>query len=141
MSEERGLAGWKRPILIVLATAPAVAIVAMLAFMARSEIAFDESRCPYVEGATRLVHEGVAVREDARECQPGVSEHRWVLLRDGEAPIELGRRRLDARYYEDGYAWSATDEQGRVSIEIRNPGQEPRVFREPAPDAGASGSS
>lgn len=135
MSERRGLAGWKRPLLIVLATAPLLVVAFSLFLMSRSELAFDEARCPYERGEERLVHAGVSVREDTRACAPGVEEHRWILLRDGEEPLELGRRRLDARYYR-GYTWTAREERGRVSIEIRNPGQEPRVFREPAPDAG-----
>ncbi len=142
MNEKRALAGWRRPILIVVATAPLLVVVFAFVFMARSELAFDESRCPYEEGNVRVVRDGVSVREDDRTCSPGVEEHRWVLLRDHEAPLELGRRRLDARYYE-GYTWTATEEDGRVRIEIRNPGQDPRVFREPAPDGGvpASGST
>lgn len=132
MSEKRG---WKRPLLIVLATAPLFVVAFSLFLMSRTELAFDEERCPYVRGEERLVREGVSVREDTRTCAPGVEEHRWVLLRQGEEPLELGRRRLDAQYY-DGYTWTAREEHGRVTIEIQNPGQDPRTFREPAPDAG-----
>lgn len=127
--------GWKRPVLIVLATAPAVVAVGAFVFIVRTELAFDEARCPYVEGEARVLREGLSVREDARECQPGVEEHRWVVLREGEEPREIGRRRLESRYFEDDYAWSAREEEGRVRLEIRNPGQEPRVFREREPGA------
>lgn len=130
--------GWKRPLLIVLATAPLGVIALAFAFMARSEIAFDESRCPYGEdGEVRLVRQGVRVREDVRRCQEGVEEHRWVLLREGEPPVEIGRRRLDRPYFEGDYRWSAVEEDGRVRLEIENPGQPPRVFRERR-DAGVS---
>lgn len=128
--------GWKRPILIVIATAPILVAVAAFVFMARTELAFDEASCPFVDGEARGVSEGVSVREDARECRDGVEEHRWVLLREGEAPVEIGRRRLESRYFEGTYAWSATEENGQVRIEIRNPGQEPRSFRERVADAG-----
>jgi hypothetical protein len=130
---ERG--GVRRPILIVVALAPIVAIGFFFAFMARSEVAFDEERCPYgQDGEQRLVRPGVAVRRDARSCAEGVEEQRWVLLREGSLPVELGRRRLEARYFE-GQTWSVSEEEGRVRLEIRNPGLEPRVFRE-WPDGG-----
>ena len=122
--------GWKRPILIVLATLPIGLIAFIMLFMARSEMAFDEARCPFEQGELRLVREGVAVREDARTCQEGVEERRWVLLREGRAPHEIARRRMDAQYFEGDYGWSASDEDDNVVLTIRNPGQEPRVFRE-----------
>jgi hypothetical protein len=135
--------GWKRPLLIVLATAPIGIALLFFAFMAQNEAAFDEARCPYREdGEVRLVRAGVRVRRDERTCQEGVAEHRWVLLRDGEPPVEIGRRRLEARFFE-GQTLSVAEEEGRVRLEIRNPGMEPRVFRERrdagpnATDAGA----
>ena len=137
MSEARGWASWKRPLLIVLATAPLAVIALSMVLMARSTVAFDEDRCPYQEGQTRSVSEGVSVREDARNCQPGVEERRWVLLREGEEPLELGRRRLSESGFE-GYTWTATEEDERVRIEVQTPGLDPRIFREPSPDAGAA---
>ena len=137
MSESRGgLAGWKRPLLIVLATAPLLVVAFSFFFMWQYEAAFDESTCPFVEGEIREVADGVRVREDFRTCQAGVEEHRWVLLRDGRAPRPIALRALDAQQW-DGYAWTAGLEGRRVRVEIRNPGHEPRVFREPAADAGA----
>lgn len=133
--ERESPGGWKRPVLIVLATAPVLVAVGALVFIVRSELAFDEERCPYVDGEARVVREGLSVREDARECQPGVEEHRWVVLREGEEPREIGRRRLESRYFEGDYDWSAHEEEGRVRLEIRNPGQDLRVFREREPDA------
>lgn len=129
--------GWKRPILIVIATAPILLAVGAIVFMARTELAFDEASCPFLDGEARVVREGVSVREDARECQPGVEEHRWVLTREGEEPVEIGRRRLESRYFEGSYAWTATEVDGHVRLEIRNPGQDPRVFLERVPDAGS----
>lgn len=130
-----GLTGWRKVVLFVLATAPIGFAIYSFVFMAQSEIAFDEASCPYGEPELREVRSGVSVQEERRTCQDGVEEHRWVLLRSGHEPLELGRRRLEARLY-DGYSWSVTEPEGRVRIEILNPGQDPRVFREPAPDAG-----
>ncbi|MGF1467621.1 MAG: hypothetical protein ACFCGT_15965 [Sandaracinaceae bacterium] len=128
--------GWRRPVLIVLATAPIGAIALSLAWMARSEAAFDEASCPYREdGEVREVADGVALREDVRRCVDGVEEHRWVLLREGAEPLAIGRRRLDSARFASPYAWSATlDDDGRVRLVIRNPGMAPRTFREPSPD-------
>ncbi|HJL20203.1 MAG TPA: hypothetical protein RMH99_31340 [Sandaracinaceae bacterium LLY-WYZ-13_1] len=140
MSEEApeatgGLAGWKKALLVVLATAPIGVIAFSLFFMARYESDFDEARCPFEATETRPVRDGLSVREDRRVCQPGIEERRWVVLREGFAPLELGRRPLDEAAYES-YEWSATEEHGRVRIEIDNPGHDPRVFREPALDSG-----
>jgi hypothetical protein len=134
-SEKGWLTGWQKGLLFVVATAPIGFAIYAFVFMAQSEVAFDEASCPYGEPEVREVRSGVSVREDRRTCQEGVEEHRWVLLRTGREPLELGRRRLEARLYE-GYSWAATEPEGRVRVEIHNPGQDPRVFREPAPDAG-----
>lgn len=134
-SEPRGLAGWKKPLLVVLATAPIALAVLIFVFMARYEAAFDESRCPYEEVEVRQLRAGLSVREDARVCQPGVEEHRWVVLREGYDPLEVALRPLREEDWE-GYSWSAAEEEGRVRVEIRNPGHDPRVFREPPLDSG-----
>ncbi len=139
MSDDARDKGWKRPILIVLATAPVFLAVGSFVILGRTQLAFDdETRCPFVEEETRTVREGVTVREDARECVDGIEERRGVLPREGRPTREIGRRRLDSRYFEAGYAWEVREEEGRVRLEIRSPDQEPRVFREPAPDAGTS---
>lgn len=121
---------WQRPILIVLATAPIGIIAFIMFFMMRSEWAFDEARCPFEEVELRLVHEAASMREDERACQEGVEEHRWVLLREGQAPHEIARRRMDAEYFRGAYAWTAADEGGNIVLTIRTPGQEERTFRE-----------
>lgn len=149
------LTGWKRVVAIIVATAPIGIALFSFAFMARSERAFDESRCPYelvelreVEPEAREEEEEseaeeaelppIFVREDAHTCEEGVEEHRWVLIREGEPEVPMGLRRLEAHLYE-GYSWTASIEGGRVGISISNPGQEhPRVFREAAPDAGVA---
>ncbi|GAB5549860.1 MAG: hypothetical protein RLP09_04540 [Sandaracinaceae bacterium] len=126
---------WKKPLLVTLALAPAVVLIGSMILMARSEMAFDEATCPYEERETRQVADGVRVREDARVCQEGVEEHRWVLLRRGEEPRPMALRRLEQSLYQ-GYTWTATLRDGLVRIEIDNPGQDLRVFNEPPPDAG-----
>lgn len=127
---------WKWPFLFVLATAPIAIIAFSMFFMAQNELAFDEVRCPFEEGETRLVSPGVSVREDARTCQEDVEEHRWVLHREGQAPREIARRRLEARYFEGDYRWTAAVEEGEVEIEIVNPGHGSRIFREHSELAG-----
>jgi hypothetical protein len=130
-------AAWKRPLLIVLATAPIGLAIFSFVFMARSELAFDETTCPYRDGSVRPIEPGIDVREDSRTCENEVEERRWVLMRQGKAPMEIGRRRLPSQYFRGAYAWSATLHDGHVVLEIRNPGMEPRVFLEPVPDAGS----
>ena len=129
--------GWKKPLLIALATAPIGFFVFSLIFMARYEAAFDETQCPFAESDRQQVSPAILVREDRRTCQPGVEERRWTLLRDGRQPLELGRRTLDASAYEGEYRWTAReDDEQRVRVEIHNVGHEMRAFREPAPDSG-----
>ena len=125
----------KKAALIVIATAPIGLAIYVLVFMVRSELAFDEAACPYVEREMRDVEDGIRVREDERTCQPGVEEHRWVLLQEGREALPIGQRRLEAALYE-GYSWSARMEQGRVRLEISNPGQDLRIFQGPVPDGG-----
>lgn len=147
MSEGRGRGGWKRPLLFVLATAPIGLAVFSFVFMARSELAFDEARCPYREdGAERVIRPGLVVREDVRRCQDGVEEHRWVLMREGRAAQEIGRRRLESRFFAGAYRWTAEEElvvpdggtEGELLVRLRiyNPGLDRRSFREPSADAG-----
>lgn len=123
--------------LVILATAPIGFAIFFFGFIVESELAFDEATCPYEEIEVREVAEGIRVREEERTCQPGVEEHRWVLLREGEDDLEFGQRRLQAELYEE-YSWSARVQDDRVWLEILNPGQDVRIFRGPAPDAGAT---
>lgn len=128
--------GWRKPALIALAVAPIGVAVFSFGFMAYSEYAFDEARCPYAEGTTREITDSVSVREDQRRCQDEVEEHRWVILREGAEPLEVGRRRLASTSFADGYRWEAADQEGRVRLEIYNPGMDVRIFREPERESG-----
>lgn len=127
----------QKPALVLLATAPIGILFFSFVFMARYEAAFDEETCPYVEVETRELSEGASMREDRRACQEGIEERRWVLMREGEAELELGRRPLDAESYAGDYSWTAAiDDEDRATVDIRNPGHEMRRFREPSPDSG-----
>ena len=126
----------RKAVLVVIATAPIGLAIFSFVFMAQSELAFDEATCPYVEVEVRQVQAGVHVREDARTCQPGVEEHRWVVLRDGEEDYPIGQRRLSAEIWEN-YSWRAEVRGTHVRLEIRDPTLEhPRVFNERLEDAG-----
>ena len=131
---------WIKRLLFVLAIAPAIGAIVIFALIARSELAHDESRCPYSEAELREITPHKSIREESRLCEPGVEDHRWVLLEDGQEPLELGRRRLASEHWARGYAWTAAerqeegDDERRVRLEIRNVGLEPRVFREPPAD-------
>ncbi|MCB9593140.1 MAG: hypothetical protein H6719_10440 [Sandaracinaceae bacterium] len=128
--------GWKKAALVALATAPIGFAILAFVFMARSELAFDEATCPFEEREVRDVGPGVRVRDESRACQPGVEEHRWVVLRSGEEDLAIGQRRLDASMWR-GYSWTAELREGHVRLEIRDQSQdEARVFNERLPDAG-----
>lgn len=127
---------WRKPLLVLAAVAPIGVVLYIVAFQARYELAFDEENCPYVEVELREVGPGVTVREDRRSCLDGVEERRWVVHRSGHRPFELARRPLEAAAYGQGYAWDAEDDGTQVRVVVRNPGLEPRSFREPGPDSG-----
>ncbi|MCA9604920.1 MAG: hypothetical protein KC619_04975 [Myxococcales bacterium] len=131
--------GWKKAALVVVATAPIGVAVFAFVFMAQSELAFDESTCPFEEREVRDVEEGIRVRDEARECQPGVVEHRWVVLREGEPDLAIGQRRLTAEMWQ-GSTWTAELREGHVRLEIHDRSQDQtRVFNEHL-DAGVSAS-
>ena len=134
------MSGWKKPLLVTVAVAPIGLAILAFVFMVRSELAFDEATCPFVEREVRELAPGIRVREDERTCQEGVEEHRWVVLRAGEPEYPIGQRRLSAELYED-YSWSAEMSGAHVRLEIRDPSLEhPRVFNERLDDAGVPGS-
>lgn len=122
--------GWKKAVLVGLAVAPIGFAILAFVFMARSELAFDEARCPFEEREVRDVAPGIRVRDEARTCQAGVEEHRWVVLREGRPELAIGQRRLAAEAW-DAYSWTAVLRDGHVRLEIRDGTQDhPRVFNE-----------
>lgn len=136
MSEKRSGKPWLKPVLVTLALLPIAVLVYSMVLMQQNEAAFDEAVCGYEEVEVRDIAEGVRIREEGRTCQPGVEEHRWVLLRDGVEPEPIGLRRLDAQLYRD-YRWEARiRDDDRVQLEIHNGDLDPRRFIEPHDDAG-----
>jgi hypothetical protein len=118
-------------IFAIIAVAPSVILVVLIGiFVARSELAHDESSCPFADVEERSVIQGVRVLEQMRRCQEGVEERRWVVLR-GDHRREIGRRRLHQPLYAAGaYSWDAQMRDGFVHIDIRNDGIDPAEFRE-----------
>ena len=143
MSEEDG---WRGPFQLddrrrtilkwigVAVVVPAIAaFVLIMIFVARAELAFDESDCPFASVETRDVAPGVRVLDEARTCQEGIVEHRWIVERNG-ARREIGRRRLSAdAYAPDAYRFRVELPGGFVHLTIENDGVEGASFREDAP--------
>jgi hypothetical protein len=120
--------------LVVIGTLPAVVAIGILAFVARLGIASDESRCPFHEVETREVAPGISIREESRRCIEEIEEHRWLSVREGESPLELGRFPLEAAQIDDGFPWSARIDEGRAVVTVTNVDRGDLVFREPDAD-------
>jgi hypothetical protein len=119
---------------MALAAGSVLLVIVIGLFIARAEVAHDETTCPFQEVGRRSVEAGVSVLEQRRRCQEGLEERRWLLLRAGQPPRELGRRRLDRRFYsQDRYRWSVSMSDSGVRIDIKNDGVEGASFREKAP--------
>ncbi|MBN8615810.1 MAG: hypothetical protein J0L92_34775 [Deltaproteobacteria bacterium] len=131
--DEKKKTPWWLPIIVVLGAAPAIFSLYILYFISRYSIAHDEERCPYVHVETRDVSAGVRVREESRRCIDEVEEHRWLVQRGTEPPMELGRYPLEAAQIEDGFPWTATLDDARVVITVQNQGRGEIVLREPRP--------
>lgn len=120
----------------IAAVLPGVLLFVLVAFfVARTELAHNDPECAF----GFLVDQEVPgtklqIIEERRSCMTDVEEHRWMLTRDGEAPRELGRRRLDARFYAPGkYSWHAEQTSDGVVLTIEHEGVEGASFREHAP--------
>jgi hypothetical protein len=132
-ASEKKKTPWWLPIIVLFGAAPAVFSIYILYFISRYSIAHDEDRCPYAHVETRDVTGGVRVREESRRCIDEVEEHRWLVQRGTEPPMELGRYPLEAAQIDDGFPWTATVEESRVVITIQNQGRGEIVLREPQP--------
>ena len=128
---------WYLPILVILGATPAVIAIGIFAFVMRMGCAHDETRCPFVDAETRPLDAHASVLEQSRHCLPEVEEHRWLVVRDHGAPLELGR--MPQERIGEAFPWTARIENDRVIIDVTN---EPRgvfTLREPFPDGGTGG--
>lgn len=119
------------PFAVFFGALPAVLALFIFGFIVRYGWAHDEDRCPWHDVETRALDGDVSVREDARRCLDEVEEHRWLVLRDGEEPLDLGRYPLEAALIETGFPWTAHVEDGRVVIDVTNEGRGTFTLREP----------
>ncbi len=122
-----------RRIAIGLSVSSSLLVAASVVMVVRQERAHDEARCPFVLVAER--RDGVVVvRDEARSCTDGVSEHRWVLVAtpSGEpVPFEVGRRRLASRMFEPAaYTCRVFAEDGKARVRVENRGAPPVTYRE-----------
>lgn len=111
---------------------PAVAgPVIGLVFVVRTELAHDESTCPYQLVSQRRLSDGALIVEQKRQCLEGVEEHRFLLRREGNEQV-LGRRRFAPEVFEaPGFSWDGgVDDAGEVHIVVQNAGHEDALFRE-----------
>ena len=120
-----------RIVAIVMSVSSGALVVAAFVLTWRTEAAFDESRCPWRAGETKDVAPEVHVRDDARTCLSDLAEHRFIVTRRGQAPLEIGRRRLGtARWAPGVWSWEPTLADGHVHVRVVNPGAGPVTYKE-----------
>jgi hypothetical protein len=125
---------WWVRIMVVVGALPAVFAIVIFAFVMRTGCAHDESRCPFQDVETRDLDAHASVLEQSRRCIEDVEEHRWLVVRDHGAPLELGR--MPQERIGERFPWEARIEDDRVIIDVTN---EPRgvfTLREPFADGG-----
>ena len=127
------------PVVVFVGALPAVFAVFIFGFIVRYGWAHDEDRCPFHEVETRTIDATVAVREDERRCIDEVEDHRWVVLRAGSEPLDLGRFPLEAALVDVGFPWEARLEEGRVVVDVTNEGHGTFTLREPPLPGSAPG--
>lgn len=126
----------KRKVLIrrvgIFVSLTSVAMVLFaLGMIIRNERAHDETRCPYRPVETRTLGDGVEVHDEARSCIEGLTEHRWLVLRQGAEALEIGRRRLGTDAYSPArYRWTPSLEGTHVRVHVENRGIAPVTYRE-----------
>lgn len=130
-SDKPFLPRWVRWLALPAAAMP----VAILAFVVKTEFAYDETRCPYREVRRAVVRADIVVIEHGRRCTTDTEERRWTLVRAGRSQV-LGLRRLGrAAFASDRYRWSAAlSEQGEVRVTVENPGVGEVLLREGTPE-------
>jgi hypothetical protein len=115
-----------------LAVAAPIVIVfgLIMYFVIRTELAHDDTTCPFTPVETRELDDGAVVHEEARRCQEDIEEHRWLVVRDGHER-ELGRRRLPGARYRDGaWSWSTDVTDRGAHVVVENDGVEDAEFYE-----------
>jgi hypothetical protein len=135
-AEPKKKSPWWLPIVVVIGALPAVFAIGIFVFIMRYGWAHEESRCPFHLVETRVVDSRASVVEEARRCMDAVEEHRWSVVRDGAAPLELGRMPLEEAQIPQGFPWTARAEDNRVVIEVTNEPDGIFTLREPGVDAG-----
>ncbi len=127
---------WWLPIMVVIGAMPAVFALGIFAFVMRTGCAHDESRCPFHDVETRQLDGHASVLEQSRRCIEEVEEHRWLVIRDGGRPLELGRMPLESERLSEGFPWTARIENSHVIIDVTNLPDGLFTLREPFPDGG-----
>jgi hypothetical protein len=125
---------WWLPIAVVLGALPAVFAIGIFFFVLYTGYMHEESRCPFHDVETRALDAHVSVVQQERQCVEAVEEFRWRIVRDGAAPMELGR--LPQERIGHAVPWEARLEDGRVIIDITNEPRGMLTVREPFPDGG-----
>lgn len=125
--EKQFLPRWVR----YLAIPGLVCPLLILVFIFVTELAHNETRCPYNAGETRALNPQVAVREDSRNCLWDVEDHRFTVIRGSDEHV-LGRRRFRKQAFASGnYSWSAElDAKDQVHVRVQNEGHADAQFRE-----------
>lgn len=125
--EKQFLPRWVR----YLAIPGLVGPLLILVFIFVTEIAHNETRCPYAHGESRALGPQVLVREDSRNCLWDVEDHRFSVVRGSDERV-LGRRRFRREAFAPGkYSWSAElDAKDQVHVRVQNEGHSEAQFRE-----------
>ncbi len=108
-----------------------VLVVTVFALVVRSESAHDEATCPFSKLSERKIGAATVI-EEVRSCVPEAEERRWLVQRQGRAPIEFGRKRLPKERFADGRTkWTlAEDKSKRLLLNIEVDGRPFSEFRE-----------
>ena len=120
-----------RTVGIVLSALMVVAVLAILLFIVRSERAHDEMSCPFARRSERTL-EGAVVVEETRSCLPEAEERRWLVSRNGSAPLEFARKRLPKEHFSgDRAVWVLSlDDKKQVVLTLRVDGKVASEFHE-----------
>lgn len=123
-----------RYVAIAFSLLSVASVVVVGVLVTRTEMAFDEAHCRFTRVSVRDVAPKLRVADERRQCTPALVEHRWLALRPGKPPNEVGRRRLASPLFTPtSYTWSATPTpSGLVQIHLlfTNPTTRPSLYEE-----------